>query len=185
MVAVPLPPPVQRHQQHVRPGQLGQGGGGSGQVQRRLAQRSGHPVQDCGPGQELPLLAGDPRQQLRLHVLAHEPVGAAEGDRRVRQRAAFPQGQRRQVQPGRPPLGALVQGGQVFLAQRHLRGAQQHGRLLASQRQVRRADLGDPAFRAQPRDPCRRGIPPSEHQAATGRHMIGQHRQRGPALPVV
>ena len=34
-------------------------------------------------------------------------------------------------------------------------------------------------------DPHRRGIPPGEHQAATGRHMIGQHRQRGPALGVM
>jgi len=77
-----------------------------------------------------------------------------------------------------------VQVRHVLLGQRHLRCAQQHGRLLAGQRQVGRTDLDDPAFRAQPRDPHRRGSPPGEHQAATGRHMIGQHRQRGPALDV-
>ena len=52
-----------------------------GQVQHRLAQRPAHPVQHRGPGQEHPLLAGDPRQQFRLHVVAHKPVVAAEGDR--------------------------------------------------------------------------------------------------------
>jgi len=46
-----------------------------------------------------------------------------------------------------------VQVRHVLLGQRHLRCAQQHGRLLAGQRQVGRTDLDDPAFRAQPRDP--------------------------------
>ena len=38
-----------------------------------------------------------------------------------------------------------------------------------------RADLHNPALGAKPRDPHRRLIPPGEHQATTGRHMIGQH----------
>jgi len=102
-----------------------------GQVQRGFAQRAGHAVERRGPGQELPLTGGDPRQQLRFDILAHELVIAAERGRRAWQRAALLQGQRRQVQPGRPSLGALVQAGQVVLADLHLRVAQQDGRFLA------------------------------------------------------
>ncbi len=39
VVAVPLPPPVQRHQQQIRPGQLRQGCGAPVQTQHRIAQR--------------------------------------------------------------------------------------------------------------------------------------------------
>ena len=182
MVAVPLPPPVQRHQQQVGPGQLRQGRGGPGQLEHRLAQRPGHPLQHRGPGQEHPLPAGDPGQELRLHVLAHQPVIAAEGDRRARQRAALPQVKSRQVQPGRPALGPPVQLRHLIRAQRHLGVAQQRRRLVQGQRQIPGADLQDPALGAQPRDPQRRLGPARQRQPRAGRHMIGQHRQRGPAL---
>ena len=165
MVAVPLPAVIQRHQQQVRPGQLGQRCGGSGKVQRGFAQRAGHAVEHRGPGQELPLTGGDQRQQLRFDILAHELVIATERGRRARQRAALPHRQRRQVQPGRPPLGTPVQAGQVIVADLHLRVAQQHARFLAGQRQVGRADLGDPPRRTQPRDPKRRLVAPGQHQA--------------------
>ena len=118
MVAVPLPSPVQRHQQHVRPGQIRQDRSRPGHVEHRITQRPAHALQHRGPGQERPLPAGDPRQELRLHVLAHQPVVPAEGDRRARQRAALPQIQGRQVQPGRPSLGPLMQLGHLVLAER-------------------------------------------------------------------
>ena len=47
------------------------------------------------------------------------------------------------------------------------------------------ADLQKLALGAQPRDPQRRLGPPGEHQPRPGRHVIGQHRQRGPAFGVV
>ena len=128
---------------------------------------------------------GDPGQELRLDVLPHQPVIAAEQDRRPPERAALPQGQRRQVQPGRPSLGPLVQRRHVVLAQRHLRPAQQRGRLLAGQRQVTGADLEEPALGAQPRDPQRRLVPARQHQPRAAGHVIGQHRHRAPAFGVV
>ena len=184
VVAVPLPPPVQRHQQQVRPLQVRQHRSRPGLPEHRIAQRPAHPLQHRGPGQERPLPAGDPPQELRLHVLAHQPVIPAEGDRRARQRAALPQVQRCQVQPGRPPLGPLMQRRHVLLTQGQASVAQQRRRLPGGQRQVVPADLGDLALSAQPRDPQRRPGPAGEHQPRTGRHVIGQHRQRRPALPV-
>ena len=185
VVAVPLPPLVQRHQQQVGPGQIGQRRRGSGPVQHRLAQRPAHPLQHRGPGQEGPLPRGDPGQELRLHVLADEPVIPGDGDRRGPGRAAFPQAQRREIQPDRPSLGPPVQFRHLIGVQRHLRRAEQRGRLVAGQRQVSGADLGDPALGAQPRDPQRRLVPPGQRQPRAARHMIGQHRQRGPASGVV
>jgi hypothetical protein len=60
MVAVPVAAPVQRHQQQVGAGQLGQGRGGAGHLQDGFAQRPGHPFQDGGPGQEHPVPRRDP-----------------------------------------------------------------------------------------------------------------------------
>ena len=91
MVAEPLAPLVQRHQQQIGPGQILQRRRGPGPVQHRLAQRPAHPLQHRGPGQEHPLPPGDPGQELRLHILAHQPVATAGGDRRAAGRAAFPE----------------------------------------------------------------------------------------------
>jgi hypothetical protein len=65
------------------------------------------------------------RQDLRLQVLTHQLVAAAERDRRAPQRAALPQVQRREVQPGRPPLGPPIQVRHVIVAERHVGVAQQ------------------------------------------------------------
>ena len=121
-------------------------------------------------------------QELGLDVLADQPVITAERARGCPERAALPQVQRRQVQPGRPPLGPAMQLRHLTGAQRQARIAQQRRRLGAGQRQVSRADLQEPAFRAQPRHPQRRLGPPGQHQPGAVRHMIGQHRHRGPAL---
>jgi len=183
VVAVPLAAVVQRHQQHVGSGQFGQHRSGAGQFQHRLAQRPGHALQHRGPGQELPLGGGDPGQELRFHVLGHEQIATAERPARDRQ-AAGPDGQRRQVQPRRPPLGPPVQLGHQVLGQGQVRVAQQRGGFRGRQRQLGRADLDDPALGPQPRDPQRRRLPPGQHQPRPGRHVIGQHRQRGQALGV-
>jgi hypothetical protein len=166
-LSVPLSPPVERHEQQVRPGQLGQDRAGPGQLEHLLAQRPAYLLQHRGLGQEHPLPAGDPGQELRLHVLTHQPVIPAEGNRGPPDRAALPQVQRRQVQPGRPALGPLVQLGYLGIVQRHAGVAQQRCRLLTGQRQILRADLGDPALRAQPRDLQRRPSPAGQDQLRT------------------
>ena len=118
-------------------------------------------------------------------ILADQPLVAAERDRRRSRRASFPQVQRRQVQSGGPALGSLMKRRQVVFAEPHAGRSQQRGRLLAGQRQVTRADLGDPAFRAQPRDPQRRLVPARQHQPRSAGDMVGQHRQRVPAFGLV
>ena len=185
VVAVPLSPSIQRDQQQVRPRQIRQRRRRARQLEHRITQRSTHPIQHRGPGQEHPLTLGDPGQELRLHIVAHQPIATAERAGRTGQRAAFPQVQRREVQPGRPPFGPLVQLRQVTVVQRHLSITQQQSRLRAGQRQITGADLGDPALGAQPRHPKRRLVPPRQRQPRPGRDVIGQHRQRRPARGVV
>ncbi len=77
-----------------------------------------------------------------------------------------------------------MQRSHLGLTQHDSRVAHQCGRLLTGQRQVGRADLGDPALGPQPRHPQRRLVPAGQHQPRAVRDVIGQHRQRGPALPV-
>jgi len=185
MVAVPLAAPVQRHQQQIRPGQTRQDRGRPGLVQHRLAQRPAHPLQHRGPGQEHPLLRRDPRQKLGLQVRADQLVLAGERRHRVGQRTPVPQRQRRQVQPGRPSLGPLVQLSHLLRAQADPRPTQQRCRLRHRKRQVAGADLQDPARGAQPRHRQRRRVPPGQHQLRAIRHVVGQYRQRGPALCAV
>ena len=52
------------------------------------------------------------------------------------------------------------------------------------ERQIIGADLQKLALGAQPGHPQRRLIPARHGQPRTGRHMVGQHRHRGPALGV-
>ena len=125
VVAIPLLAAIQRHQQQVRPRQILEHSRGPAQLKHRVAQRPAHALQHRGPGQERPLPPGDPRQELRLYVLAHQPVIPAEGNRRPGQRATLPQVQRRQIQPDRPPLGAPVQFGHIILAQAQVHVLQQ------------------------------------------------------------
>ena len=185
VAAVPVSPPVQRHQQQVRPLQLRQGRHRTARAEHRIAQRAAQAPQHRGPGQERAVPAGDPRQELRLQVLAHQPVVAAERHRRIRKGPALLEVERRQVQPGRPPLGPPVQLRHLILTQAEIRIAQQPGRLLPGERQVTRPDLQDLALGAQPRDRQRRLGPAGQHHPGPARHMIGQHGQRGPALGVV
>ena len=126
----------------------------------------------------------DPPEELRLHVLAHQPVIPAERVLRALDRAAFPQVERGQVQPGGPPFCPLVQRGHVVVAERDVSRVQQRGGLLAAQRQLGRPDLQDPALDAQPRYPQRRGVAARQYQPRPWRDVIGQHRQRVPAFGI-
>ena len=131
------------------------------------------------------MLPGDPGQELGLHVLADQAVITAEGDRRRPQRAALPQVQRRQVQPGRPPLGPLMQHRHGVVTQHQAGVAQQRRRL----RRVRARSAG-PISRSRPSARSRAtrsggSARPASTSRDPARHVIGQHRQRIPALPVL
>jgi len=96
-------------------------------------------LQDRGPGQEPPrareIRARNSDSTYSLTNTSPPPKDAA-----LPNEPAWPDGQRRQVQPGRPPLGPAVQLSQVLLAQRYLGCAQQPGRFAPGKRQIRRAD---------------------------------------------
>ena len=75
-------------------------------------------------------MRGDPRQELRLHVLADQPVIATEGVRFGCDLAALLKAEGGQVQPGRPSLGLPVQLRHIILADRYACVVQQGRRLL-------------------------------------------------------
>ena len=113
VVAVPAVVPVQRHQQEVRPLQRLQHPARPAGVQDGVAQRPAQAVQYRRAGEERHQLRGEPGQQLLAEVVGHEAVVAGEGEPGVGLGAARLQGQRRQVQPDRPPLGAADQLGHL------------------------------------------------------------------------
>lgn len=185
VVPVPLSLPVQRNQQQIGPRQIGQGRCGPAQLEHRVAERPAHAVQHRGPGQEHPLLPGDPGEELRLDVVRHEPVAAVKGRHGTLVGTALPQAQRREIQSGRPPLGPPVQLRQVIFTQRHAGVAQQRCCLIAAERQIASADLRDPPFGPQPRDLQGRLGPPGQHEPGPAGHMLAQRGHRGPAYGVV
>ena len=167
VVAVPLPPPVQRHQQQVltgpaRPGTRRR----PGQVEHRLAQWAVHAVPVPRPGSGTPARAGRIRaRKLRLHVLADQPVVAAEGDRRSGQETSSPQANSaRGHSPARPSLGTPMQLCQVILIQVHACRAIAMPPLSRVSDRPARPDLQNPAFGPQPRDPQRRLDPARQRQ---------------------
>jgi hypothetical protein len=77
-----------------------------------------------------------------------------------------------------------VQLGDLPLTQRQIHVAEQRRRLLMGERQITGADLQDLALGAQPRHPQRRLVAPGEREPRASRHVIGQHRHRGPGFGV-
>ena len=155
--------------------------GGAAAAPPRTAGRTSDPVPRSGS--RTPAAAGNPGQEFRFHVLAHQPVVPTEGRRRARQRAAF-RGRGR-VNPGvgqpwvRRCSSVTSSAPSTTPASRH---QPPPGR---GERRVNRAEVENPALSTQAADPQRRLGPPGQDQPGTVRDMIGQHRQRGPALLVV
>ena len=147
VVAVPLAPPVERHDEAVcalerlervrRPRRLEHG----------VAESAAHPLQDRRVLEEPRLSFRQPRQKLEAEVLGHEPVAA--GKALGAHRACRPglHRQRRQVQAGRPSLRPLGQLGELAVVELDSRGLEQHLCLLLVQPEVCHADLVHRALR--------------------------------------
>ena len=159
VVAEPGPGRVQRHDERVRLLQILQDPLAARPSRQRVGQRAGHPLQHAGPQQQPPHLLALPLQHLGQQVLGHRPLAAGELGREPVLVVVPGQRQRRQPQPGRPPLGPLVKHPQRRLAQLHPGGRQQLPRLGQTEPQVGGADLGQLAFQPQPVQPQPQVVP--------------------------
>jgi hypothetical protein len=105
----------------VRPLHARQQLGRVGPAGERVAQIGAEPVDDGAAPQEQPQVVRELGEDLGVQVLADEPVVAAEPSSDLDGVLGVgPQGQRREMQSGEPPLGAGVQqvdlGGCTFRA---------------------------------------------------------------------
>ena len=78
-----------------------------------VAQRTGHPVEDRRAGQERHRLDRQAGEHLGADVVGEQPVVAAERHAGGQPLTPGVEGQRGQVQPDRPPLGALDERGDL------------------------------------------------------------------------
>jgi hypothetical protein len=115
-----------------------------------IGQRAADPLQDRGPQQQPPDRIALPLQHLGEQVLRHGPLAAGELFREPARIGVPGQRQRRQPQPGRPPLGPLVQQRQRWFGQLHPGRPHQLPRLIDGEPQIGLADLGQLPFQPQP-----------------------------------
>ena len=110
VIAVPLAMIVQRRQEQVAALELDQQLGGAAAADGGVADRSGHPLEDRRLDEEV---AHGWRQRIErdlLEVVADVARGTAEAGHCTFAVGGVPQGEVREVEPGGPPLGVLVQG---------------------------------------------------------------------------
>ena len=180
-------PPVQRDQQQVRPGQVGQCGRRrrAGLAPPRTAARRSGPAPRSRI-QELPLTRGDPGQVFRFQVLATGRSSVAEFHRRARQPTCPP------AWHSAPSTARSATPGCAGTAQTAHRSLGATPAARSSPAASSGSATGQPGRSggSGPRPAAARSAPAARPaRRATSRdrsgHVIGQHRQRGPALLVV
>ncbi len=177
VVAVPLAVVVERDEKQVRlvhrlqerPGILG--------LERCVAQRSAHRTEHRRAPQERQRVRCQIRQRFGAQVLRDISILARDAHRAVGAVSAL-HGQPGERQAGRPALGASHELDDVRVCELHAGRPQQDLRLAATQGEHLRADLEEPAARAQPRNPQRRcGTPGHDEQRAL-RDLVRERRNR-------
>ena len=123
VVPIPLTLAVERNHQQVPGLHLFEDSRGSLRIQDRVTQGSAHAVQDRRSGEEPRFRAGDPVKEFRTQVIAHIDVVAGEREADIAVPGAGLDGQRSDVQPGRPsfcPLQKIAKAGLIGLDSRSL-----------------------------------------------------------------
>ena len=168
VIAVPLAPPVERHDEAVRPRERLERARRPRRLQDGVAEPAAHALEDGGVLQEPRLGRREPREELEAEVLGHEAVVAREARGAGRGRPSRLQGQRREVQAGGPALGPL---GQLARVEPGVHGGQHGFGLLLVQPQLRHADL----LHQPPRPPARqreRGLLPARDRELRARREV-------------
>ncbi len=178
VVAVPLPPVVERHQEQVGALQGHKRGPTPVPAGDGVAQRSGEPLQDRRLEQEAADVVGLASQNLLGEIVDDVAVVAGE-TRDERARIVAPlYGQGRQLQGGDPTLGAPVERRDVALGQRQPHRAVEVGRgLLGGEAQVGGPYLQQVTACAHPRQGERRVDAGGEHHVQLRRPVLEEERQ--------
>jgi hypothetical protein len=171
---------VQRHHERARLLQILQHPLPARPSGQQVGQLAVDPVQHAGAQQQPPHLLGLPVQHLGQQVLRHRPLGAGEL-RREPLRIRMPgQRQRRQPQPGRPPLRPVHQQPQRRVGQPYSRRRRQLSRLGHGEPQIIGADLGQLPLQPQPVQPQPHVMPRRQHQPQLLRRAHHQQLQLPP-----
>ena len=179
VIAVPLPPVVERNQEQVAAIEGLEHGLAAALPGDRVAQRAVEPVQDGGVQQELADLAGLALQHLLDQVVDDVAVVPREAGDEPGDVVSSLHRQRRQLQGGDPPFGTPLQ-------RRHVRGRQLQAHHLVEVRrslvrrepQVGGTDLDQLATRSQPRQRQRRVSAAGDHEVQPRRQVVEQERHR-------
>ncbi len=156
-----------------------------GRADHRVAQRWREPVQDGGPAQEIPDLAGLAAEDLLSQEIAHEAVITGElPDEGARARVTAKR-ERGKVYPGRPPLGPLDKVSQIGWVELHGRdAAHERGRLRRHEAQLGYPDLEQIADRPQPPERQRWIYPGDQDDLSHGRKVQQEELQLVMAVAV-
>ena len=176
VVAVPLAVAVKGDYQEVVAVQLFEYPARAAGVENSVAERTAQTVEDRRAGEERHLGARRPVEDLGAEIVAYKTVVAREGDHGFGTRAASLHGQRGQVQPGRPSLGALDEDMNLLARKLNPGPAQQRGRLPVAHGQLVRSNFDDAALRPQAGRRQRQDVPGGDSELRPCWHGQGKFR---------
>ena len=168
VVAVPLAPAIEWHEQQVGALQRLQDSTRTCSVHDGVAKGTAHAFEHRRSGQEGHPATRDARQQLRAQVVGHQAVVPAEREPAGAASSSGLVSQRGEVQADRPPLGVPDELGHLRLRQPDSSAVEQQVRLPLVHRQIVDADLQDRTLGAQTRQGDRRDAPGRDHELPSG-----------------
>ena len=186
VVAVPLAAVVERNQEEVRALELRQARRRATPPGHRVAERSRERVEDRGLEQEVPLARVQRAENDLGQVVDDVAVRAVEGGYEPVRIGALTQGERREVDPGGPALGAPVQDLEALGAEPEGQLLVQEDRLLVlRETEVERAQLEQARVGAELRDRDRRIGAARDDELDVPRLRLHEVGERGVAGRVV
>ena len=186
VVAVPLAAVVERNQEEVRALELRQARRRAPPPGHRVAERSRERVEDRGLEQEVPLARVQRAENDLGQVVDDVAVRAVEGGYEPVRIGALTQGERREVDPGGPALGAPVQDLEALGAETEGQLLVQEDRLLVlRETEVERAQLEQARVGAELRDRDRRIGAARDDELDVPRLRLHEVGERGVAGRVV
>ncbi len=143
VISVPLLLGVERDQEEVRAREVVEALTGAIALHHIVAQRPAEPVEGGSVEHEGEVVIGQSPEDLGADVVGDEPSAHRRGrHRRITIGPSRPDRECRQVESGRPALGARVDRRDVFLGQLDASGAEQGGGLLVVELEVAGLDQG-------------------------------------------
>ena len=172
VTAVPLVSRVERNNEEVGPVELLENRCGTVRSKDLIAERPGQPLENRRPHQQMTLIRREPVEHLGGQIVEDVPVITVDGPRRGRRSGGTAETQRRKLQPRCPALGALPQQEGRPVVQGCVTDApQERGRLVDTEAQIHRSQLGQLTPGPHPRQWQRRIYPGRQYDPQGRRHV--------------